>query len=137
MRGLYKIGVLCLFPLLIGAAGCQPAEEPLVTGVVTGNVTFKGQPVVSGVISFDNKSEGVGAIAKIADGKFAFDGAVSAGHYQVTVLPPQVEPSLPGAPPPVIKDPADIPAKYRSAVTSDLTVDIHEGENKVDFDLKP
>ena len=137
MRGLYKTGLLCVLQLLLGVSGCQPGPEPLIMGIVAGNVTFRGKPVASGVVSFENKSEGVGATAKIADGKFTVEGPISAGHYQVTVLPPQIEPPLPGAPPPVIKDPADIPAKYRSTVTSDLAVDIHEGENKVDFDLKP
>lgn len=137
MHLLFRFGMFCLLLLGVLLTGCQPKEELPITGLVSGNVTFNGKPVAAGVISFENKQDGVGATAKIADGKFTFDGGVSAGHYQVTVSPPQAEPPPLNAPPQAPQQYNDIPAKYRSSSTSDLTVDIVEGENKVDFALKP
>lgn len=133
----FNLGTLGMFSFFLALAGCQPTEELPITGLVKGSVKFNGKPVAAGVISFDNKKDGIGATAVIADGKFTFDGAVSAGHYQVTVQPPQPEPLPLGAPPKPPQQFNDIPTRYRSTSTSDLVAEVHEGDNDLEFALKP
>lgn len=136
MSRFVRFGTLCGVLLLLAVSGCSQTVDLPITGLVTGTVKFNGQPVTTGMISLENRKDGIGATAVIADGKFAFDGAVSAGHYQVTVLPPKLEPSPTGAPQ-TPQQILDIPLRYRSSSTSDLVADIDEGENKLDFTLKP
>jgi hypothetical protein len=56
-------------PLLAVAAGCGPA-----TGSISGTVTFKGEPVPSGTVSFL-------ANAKVVEGQ------IQDGHYEVAGVP--------------------------------------------------
>ena len=126
--------------LLLVALGCSHSDNPK-TYPVDGKVSFKGQPITSGMVLLTPTDSGHAATGNLEkDGSFRLttfqknDGAVP-GKYQVAI---QVFPSegagLPGAEfagktPPV-------PQKYGSAGTSGLTTEIKAGENHLDFALK-
>jgi len=125
--------------LLFLAVGCQGSNNPK-TWPVTGKVTYRGEPVTSGMIMLTPVDGGHAATGNLdQDGSFRLttfqkdDGAV-AGSYQVAI---QVFPAegagLPGAefagkaPP--------IPRKYASPASSGLTAEIKPRENALDFPL--
>jgi len=122
------------------AAGCTKSDNPK-TYPVNGKVTYKGQPVSSGIVLLTPTENGHAATGNLEkDGTFHLttfqkgDGAVP-GKYQVAVQAfPAEGAGLPGAefagkPPPV-------PLKYMSAASSGLTVEIKVGDNHLEFPLK-
>lgn len=127
---------LCSLVLL----GCSHSDNPK-TYPTDGKVSFKGQPITSGMVLLTPKDSGHAATGNLEkDGTFRLttfqknDGAV-AGTYQVAI---QVFPTegagLPGAEfagktPPV-------PPKYGSPASSGLIAEIKAGENHLDFALK-
>lgn len=129
-----RTGRVLLVPLLLCLAGCSGESQP--KGVVTGTVTYEGTPVKAGVVNFENSAAGQAAQATIVDGRFQVEVPIPPGIYEVSVTPPPSPPPTPGesTPPP---DPADIPAKYRTLGTSDLTAEISEGTNELKFELTP
>ena len=120
--------------------GCSHSDNPK-TYPADGKVSYRGQPVTSGMILLTPKDSGHAATGSLEkNGSFRLttfqknDGAVP-GTYRVAI---QVFPAegagLPGAEfggkaPPV-------PQKYASAASSDLTAEIKAGENHLDFLLK-
>ena len=125
--------------LTIGVmSGCGGATER-VSGSVSGRVTFKGQPVTSGVVNLMSKSRGIGASANLGDdGKYKITEPVETGEYKVVVtLAPPPPPRPEDGPPKPAQPAANIPEKYRSEATTDLTTMVEEGENALDFDLSP
>jgi len=134
--------------VLAAAAGCGPPP----TGTVTGVVKAGGQPVASGLITFESE---VGKrdvfSAAIIDGKYTTD-EIPVGATKVSVVNRQGNPAAPAAkqgglmagqgsdlaPPPKRAAPAgEVPAKYSSSGTSGLTYDVTAGPNTKDFDLTP
>ncbi|MBI3465935.1 MAG: carboxypeptidase regulatory-like domain-containing protein [Planctomycetes bacterium] len=120
--------------------GCGEPSQPV--GDVYGKVTYRGQPVASGSISFQNAEIGYGADAKLGSGgEYHFEtleGGLPLGNYKVTVMPEMELDASDPKTPPVMKDkPApNIPKKYRLPRTSDLTAAVKEGENELNFDMK-
>lgn len=135
--------------VLLVVAGCQskPTDPTRPKTVpVSGVVTYKGQPVEGATIMFVSTAGKRGAVATTdASGKFTMttfepkDGAIP-GTYQVAIQKTIVE----GAPPegatgkageePPAGTPKDLlPAKYKDASKSGLTVEVKEGGTK---DLK-
>jgi predicted small lipoprotein YifL len=121
----------CLLLLLLAAApawtaGCGksgPVRFP-----VTGEVTFEGQPVTEGTVSFVSKETGTASAAALdASGRFEIPDGLPAGRYVVAVAPPPPEEvgGAPAADPP--REYPNIPQKYRSDTTSDLTADVGDG----------
>ena len=120
--------------LLAVLAGCGPAGPPM--GEVTGTVTYKGQPLVTGDVLFVPETANLPyAQARIAeDGTFQMQteehgNGVPVGKYQVMITS--------------LKDLgpengmlALIPARYSSTAESGLTAEVVDGENTVDFALK-
>lgn len=107
---------------------------------VSGKVTFNGKEVPNGTISFIPKS-GETATGEIRpDGSYRLttrrsgDGAVP-GTYTVVIVAMQdmgnrmPEDRTP-LPPPIV------PNKYTSAATTDLTAEVKEQDNTINFDLK-
>ncbi len=132
-----------LRPLVFCAAiimpfGCAPSNEKIV-GKVTGRVTFQGAPVTAGLIYLNSSSTGAGGMGTLGDdGQFTIADPIEVGEYRVTVTPPLPPPpnaDLP-TPPPQPKV-TNIPEKYRTEAQSDLKATIDEGENVLEFDLKP
>src|SRR4029450_9183345 len=102
-------------PFAVAAlAGCTPAP---VTGHVKGKVTFKGQPVAEGMVTFLNLTEGGAAEAPInAGGTYEVQNGVVPGEYVVVINPlMEIVDTDPGKSPPapVEKRAPDIPPKYR------------------------
>ena len=132
--------------LVIGLAcvGCGE-KDPLAAkrGSVSGTVTFDGQPVEEGRITFTPVgTEGQLAGAEIKDGKYTIplkEGPV-AGQHKVSIVASrktgeQREAPMPAPPGTKIEVKEEyIPLKYNRQTT--LTADIKAGENKdVDFKL--
>jgi hypothetical protein len=133
---------LAFAALALGVIGCSGRNVDY--GSIHGRVTFKGQPVTEGQVVFFEPEIHVYHTARIQpDGTYTAkmsDGpGLAVGTYQVAVMPPVVEPSGSKAPGPHTpgKYP-DIPPRYRSPKTSQLTLEVKEGKNPpFDIDMKP
>ncbi len=120
------------------AVGCRDSGPP--RAAVQGNVSWNGAPVDAGTISFIPDA-GPAATAEIVAGKYALakeEGAIFATHtvqiFGIKNLG-SVE-AGPPHPPGTMIDATEqyIPAKFNNATT--LTVEIKDGDNQHDFDLK-
>jgi hypothetical protein len=120
------------------AVGCQKAPT---TGKVHGKVTFKGQPVKEGRVTFLNDKHGGAAEAMIAgDGTYAVPTGVVVGDYLVEITPlVEMKDTDPGKSPPapVEKAAPDIPKKYRMQGTTPLRATVKSGPNDINFDMSP
>lgn len=126
--------------------GCGPAAPP--TGTVSGLVTYKGQPLAAGTVTFRNDKKGLvaGALLLGSDGRYELLSGggkrIPVGEYAVVISPPETY--LPNvgeraggtasAPTPadVLRQ---IPKKYRSPQTSGLTFTVNPGPNTFDIDM--
>jgi hypothetical protein len=110
-------------------------------GEVHGKVTFKGQPVKEGLVTFLNLKEGGAAEAQIGnDGSYAVHSGVVVGEYVVEIKPlVHIVDTDPGKSPPApVEKPApDIPAKYRMQGTTTLRAKVQAGKNEINFEMKP
>ena len=123
--------------------GCGPGSGGL--AVVKGKISYKGKPLPYGTVNFlpsdGNKPMASGEIQ--SDGSYELktfvsnkpsNGAVVGQHKvvivaiqdQATLLPEQRSP---------LSEPI-VPAKYTSPATSDLSANVEDKENKIDFDLQ-
>lgn len=141
LRPLSLSGFACtlavLAIVLIPACGPSSKKKPVET--VTGQVTFQSKPVTEGQVTF-LAEDGASATADLdSSGKFTIE-ELPIGKYVVSVTPPALTEAPtedPNKMPPPKKYP-NIPEGYRSEVTSDLTAEVHEGEdNNFTFDMKP
>jgi hypothetical protein len=117
--------------------GCGQSGPRLI--VVSGDVSFNGQPVSEGTVTFFSKLSGAAPAAELnIEGHFEFAEGIPAGDYAVVIAPPFVE-QVAGAP--VTEAPKEypnIPQKYRSDITSDLKVTITDATAEpVRFELTP
>ena len=135
MKPKFQVIPLLFFPLL--AAGCGDSVSRLKTHPVEGFVHFEGRPLPGAFVVLHPKGladkKVLPAHAKTdAAGKFkastydANDGAI-AGEYSVTVEYQELVKTDAGYEP----TPNLLPPKYASKTTTDLTVRIAEGENKL------
>jgi hypothetical protein len=128
--------------LLVGPiSGCaEPIERPK-TLPVAGKVTYKGQPVPKGTITFQ-PDQGQASIGDIQpDGTYRLstfgqgDGAV-AGHYRIFVIANTADPSkMPGSSPGWTPPKDLVPKKYNVAETSGLETTVTEDKKEYNFDL--
>jgi hypothetical protein len=140
---------LTLIVVITAALGCgsdaPKGPEKLSTTPVDGVVTLNGKPAAEVSVSLHH-SEGKVAPRGISDkdGKFSIatygknDGA-PAGKYKVTAAKNMTTEISPGvlAPPPPGGFKSDIPTKYESVNTTDISVEIKAGEkNSLKIDLK-
>ena len=134
--------VLLAVLVLLGTVptGCGKSE---VIGKVSGKVTFQGEPVSEGLVLLSNAEKGVHVMAELrGDGTFDVETAdgfgLPPGTYQVAITPPRVEfPIDPTEALPVVREYPNIPAKYHDAATSELTIAVEEGQNRLDVDMSP
>lgn len=122
--------------LLLAVTGCGGAPAAKPSGKVEGIVTFEGKPVEAGNVSLELKEGGGGALVALgAGGKFTIP-EVPVGNYLVSVTPVELTPDD-------VQDgktapPSDnIPEKYRSGQTSELTLEVKQGANTLNIDMKP
>jgi len=124
-------------PMLL-SAGCQKGPP---TGKVRGRVTFKGQPVKEGRVTFLNDKQGGAAEALIAgDGSYAVPNGVAVGEYVIEITPlVEMKDTDPGKSPPApVEKPApDIPKKYRMQGTTPLRASVKAGANEFNFEMTP
>jgi hypothetical protein len=124
----------CLLVCLTGCGGGGPKTVP-----VRGTVTYKGKPVPNGTVLFVPVA-GPHATGEIGpDGSYVLttvrpgDGAVP-GTYKVVIVALQdMTGRLPEErtplPPPIV------PNKYTSIATTDLTAEVKDQENTINFPL--
>ena len=140
---------LTLIVVMAAAFGCgsdaPKGPEKLSTTPVEGVVTLNGKPAAEVSVSLHH-SEGKVAPRGISDkdGKFSIatygkDDGAPAGKYKVTAAKNMTKEISPGvlAPPPPGGFKSDIPTKYESVNTTDISVEIKAGEkNSLKIDLK-
>ena len=127
--------VLLTLPLGCGPGGPQK-------GSVSGKVTYKGQPVPKGTITFvATAPDGRNATGELdPEGNYTLqteapgDGALL-GEYNVTIYAHD-EPILDYVPTTPVKPKLLAPAKYENPETSGLKATVKSGSNRFDFDLK-
>ncbi len=154
--------LLLLLPVcLVLVIGCKGSKNP--TSSVSGKVTYKGQPVSAGTITFNLKEGGNYGASLKADGSYTVTG-MPAEEMIVTIETESANPKQPKASygPPMQKgkeDPSNayskmmkqkgfgadaapesgpyvpIPKKYADKEKSPLKVKLDRGDNKKDFDL--
>jgi hypothetical protein len=134
-----RFGLVSLF-IALAMTGCGPSGAPV--GQVAGKVTFNGQPVTEGTVSFYNEKSAYAAEGLLgADGSYQIktdQGGLPVGEYVVSISPPMEL----GAPDPrtpqtyVEKDVANIPKKYRDRSKPVLKATVTEGKNEHNFNLE-
>jgi hypothetical protein len=136
----YRLACCVFFAALVvlSLTGC--GERRSGTAIVRGKVTLNGKPVPNGTVNFIPEM-GPSATGEIQpDGSYTLttykpgDGAVLGAHKVVIVAMADNAGMLPEArsplPPPIV------PVKYTSPATTDLTAQVEDKENTIDFDLK-
>ena len=127
--------------LALSGAGCGAKSEFPETFPVSGKVTYKGQPVTKGTVTFqpDQGQPATGAIQP--DGTYQLstfaekDGALP-GHHKVMIIANDADPNLMPGSSPGYKPPKDlIPKKYNNRETSGLEATVSKDKTAYDFDL--
>ena len=127
-RGVEGVLLCCA---LGGWPGCSSGEG---THAVDGTVTFAGQPVSEGTITFENTATGDTAQATLGpDGKYLL--RVAPGSYKVMVEPPMVAETGVSDAGVTYKKVNNNPAKVRSSQSTTLTAKV-ESAATLDFELK-
>ena len=129
------------------AAGCSgDGTEPLKNLVpVSGTITYDGEPLDQGVVSFAPvEPGGQSATGKIVDGKFTMQTTVSApgvvaGKYKVLVESTETLDSAPSTNPTDLyaKPKNLIPARYNDVKTSGLEIEVVSGMSPPSWNLEP
>ncbi|MCO6047457.1 hypothetical protein NG895_26435 [Aeoliella sp. ICT_H6.2] len=151
-RSLYRSFALLLVACcFVAVAGCGPDSN---VAPVSGTVSFEGNKVAEGTVTFYPTSGGRPATGTIQpDGTFTLstfdpkDGAMI-GDHKVAIEARQLPKAPPaptsleeeiagGSPVPVGKVTIKwlVPEKYASAQTSELTATVNSGQNQIDFTL--
>ncbi|RUL88306.1 hypothetical protein [Tautonia sociabilis] len=138
-RSFSKLGLAVA--LAVVAPGCGSSGPEMAR--VSGTVTYQGQPLESGSVSFistdPERANAVGTIGP--DGSYELqtrepnDGA-ELGEYKIAISdidPEAMNSALPGEPVPLT---SKLPQKYQDPSTSGLTRTVERGRNTFDFDLQ-
>lgn len=124
--------ILVIFLVGMTSLGCGKSVP---TGTVQGKVTLNGQPYDNAVVAFMCLDTGYVALADIqSEGAFVIAEPVPVGNYTV-YLAPKADPGGGDEPRPVTID-QSIPDKYWNESSSDIKIDVKEGENDVAVELK-
>jgi len=123
--------------VLAACAGCGTS-----TGTVSGQVTFKGQPIPKGTITFVPKEKKIRpAAGVIQNGKYSVE--VPVGDVAIAVNVPSMKPPVEKGKKPVKKvkgkktEDEDVSPKYKDSTTSGLTMTVIKGEQTKDIALEP
>jgi hypothetical protein len=129
--------------LMIGAiAGCSESIERPKTLPVRGKVTYKGQPVPKGTVTFQ-PDQGQPAVGELQDdGSYRLttfapgDGALP-GHHRVFIIANTADPTkMPGSSPGWTPPKDLVPKKYNTAETSGLEATVSADKSDISFDLQ-
>jgi hypothetical protein len=132
LRAMVRMSIFLLIFIPIALAGCGTDDRCFVEGTVT----CDGRPFSYNHIIFHDESQGRGGSAELSEsGTYHVQGPLRPGTYVVVFTPPPA-PARPSVPSPPKPKAAPIPAKYRAAATSPLTVEVIRGHQRCDFDLK-
>src|SRR5262249_45839790 len=115
------------------AAGCGSAEKSI---DISGQVTFKGEPVTEGSVQFIEDRTGHGAEVELGPNG-TYKARLFAGEYKVVVTPPYLVDVSSGLPNPYYKKVKNIPKKYHSTATSGLSAIVSPDQTTHDFALTP
>lgn len=119
-----------------GFVGCgSSSAEP--ESSISGTVTYRGEKVTEGIVSFYDQSRGAVFQDEIDEqGRYELP-AVTHGSYKVTVipLPPPETMGADGAVP-TAKDPENIPKAYRSAKTTPFEQSVDDTTNEYNLELE-
>ncbi len=149
-----RLVILLSAPGLMALSGCGGGDDGLSRYAVSGTVTYKGERLDHGNITFtpDDVAKGRVASSTIEGGSYTLgtlgdrDGAVP-GQYKVSVTSKEVDPSKirdrpgrsAGKPKVVGKANQDekslIPKKYETSQTSPLTAEVKPQSNSIPFEL--
>ena len=136
MRGLPGGVAVCLaLAFAVGPAGCKPVPPPV--ALAEGVVTYDGQPVPTGTVSFLTADDQPVGGAAVLDGKYRVypEVGLAPGRYKVKIAWPKATGEKRqvgyGQSPDVFAE--GLPDKYNTATT--LTADLAAGPNGVDFKL--
>jgi hypothetical protein len=141
-RWCVQAAFVALFALVL--SGCSQPKA-----MVTGKVTYRGEPVPSGTVAFFGPGDQVASAPLRPDGSYAASG-VPRGLVKVTVTTPPPGPSpeqLANNPmvqerrrgrnvAPVVEKTVSIPTKYSLPGTSGLSLTVTEGSQPFDIVLK-
>jgi hypothetical protein len=118
--------------LYVGMVGCgpEPYVDPNRTSI-SGTVTFNGEPLKAGTITFESKGKGIATSVSIrSEGRYATN-RVPLGTNAVSIDTQSVQF---GSPKLYVK----IPERYVDPSTSGLSADVKPGTNEnVNFELNP
>lgn len=134
---LFQFASISLIGMLF-LSGCN-SEPPVIVGDVEIVVTFSGDAVKQGNVNLAGIGRAEGGTAKLNETGTVLIKGIRIGKYKVYVSPPQLQAPVPDLakggfkPAPV---PDDIPTLFHTELTSPLTIEVKEGENKFTFDLK-
>jgi hypothetical protein len=132
------VAALSLALVSILSAGCGSGDT-LARYRVTGKVTYRGQPVEQGEITFEDPAAGqVNSSPLGSGGSYALE--LPAGEFRVSVAPPLIETKGTGdSPPDKVPDPAvkNIPKKYWRQESSGLTAQVAKDKRTFEFELQP
>ena len=130
-----------MLPFFLLAPGCQEAGT---NQKISGKVTFQGNPVTVGEVTFSNP--GLGSLAQgqlDAEGNYTLllmEKGMKPGTYKVTVAPKITYEKVRGRGGSDLKmvesGGKSIPRMYRNDATTRLKATVTEGEESFDFDLK-
>jgi hypothetical protein len=137
MRTLGATG-LALFLAGVAGLGCGSPPPPLPPAEVEGAVTYDGQPVGPGIITFAPLSGGEGGGGIVTDGKYRVvaKAGLHPGKYRVEIrwAKPTGEKREAGYGQSPIVTAEGLPDKYNAE--SELTAELAEGKNVVNFNLE-
>ncbi|QEG33429.1 hypothetical protein [Bythopirellula goksoeyrii] len=115
-------------------AGCGKSKESEATSVVTGNVSYQGQPLSKGSVLYQHSS-GKTAVSDIKeDGNYRLDA--TPGSHKVAIISREPDKENPEGRPRIIPGKDLIPAAYGEFRTSGLTATVDTGEDQINFELR-
>jgi hypothetical protein len=119
--------------LVLVIVGCGSSGPP--TADVSGQVTFQGEPLRSGRITFFDKS-GQSASTEIgADGRYQLRARLGPSQIAISSREPDIP--NPGKRPDPLPGKSLIPEHFEDYMKSQVTFDVQPGSNTADFNLKP
>jgi hypothetical protein len=131
-----------VFLVVLAVIGCGGNKNE---GQVSGTVTYQGNPLPIGSVSFLDSNNQWLASAPIAKGWYVMPVKVPVGPVKITVTTPGSSSGESGRPRPIVArkkkvgEPlsvVSIPAKYGSADQSGLTYTVQPGSQTHDIDLQ-